>query len=125
MSPVPHSRPSVPHSRPNSSGSRARCWSVLPPYRLRGGAAYDHRAEGSAEPRMAERLVTSLAILKVNWDKGRDYIANYVPFVAECLRKAPQPEVSLANLQAAVSAEFGLKIPLGALKTVLRRAAKI
>ncbi len=74
---------------------------------------------------MAERLVTSLAILKVNWDKGRDYIANYVPFVAECLRKAPQPEVSLADLQAAVNAEFGLKIPLGALKTVLRRAAKI
>src|SRR5437899_4217755 len=125
MSPVPHCGPPVPHFRPNSSSSLARCWTPLPAVSAPCGLLSDHRAEECAEPPMAERLVTSLAILKVNWDKGRDYIANYVPFVAECLRKAPHPEVSLADLQAAVSAEFGLKIPLGALKTVLRRAAKI
>jgi hypothetical protein len=31
---------------------------------------------------MKERA--SLAILKANWDKGHDYIDNFVPFVAEC-----------------------------------------
>ena len=45
---------------------------------------------------MNEPLVASLAILKVNWDRGQDYVANYVPFVAECLRKAPHDEISLA-----------------------------
>src|SRR5439155_26457263 len=35
------------------------------------------------------------------------------------------PEVSLADLQAAVRAEFDLMIPQGALKTVLKRAVKM
>ena len=73
---------------------------------------------------MAEHVITSLAILKVNWDRGYDYIENFVPFVAECLRIAPQPEVSLPELQAAVFKNFGLRIPQGALKTILRRAVK-
>ncbi len=73
---------------------------------------------------MNEPLVISLAILKVNWDRGQDYIANYVPFVGECLRKAPQDEVSLADLQTALELEFGLKIPQHTLKTVLKRCVK-
>jgi len=71
-----------------------------------------------------EPLVVSLAILKVNWDRGQDYVANYVPFVGECLRKAPQDEISLADLQAALKTEFGLGIPQNTLRTVLRRAVK-
>ena len=52
---------------------------------------------------MSEHVITSLAILKANWDKGLDYIENFVPFVAECLRTAPQDEVSLPELQAAIT----------------------
>jgi len=63
-------------------------------------------------------------MLKVNWDAGRDYIDNFVPFVAECLRAAPQPEVSLPELQGAISDTFDLKIPQGALSTILKRAVK-
>jgi hypothetical protein len=73
---------------------------------------------------MAEQVLTSLAILKVNWDRGSDYIENFVPFVAECLRAAPHPEVSLPDLQEAVLSRFGLKIPQGALKTIIGRAVK-
>jgi hypothetical protein len=73
---------------------------------------------------MSDRTITSLAILKVNWDHGRDYIENFVPFVAESLSPMPQQEVSLPELQAAIYENFGLHIPQGALKTVLRRAAK-
>jgi len=71
-----------------------------------------------------EQVIASLAILKVNWDRGHDYIENFVPFVAECLRVAPQAEVSLPELQTAVAESFGLSIPQGALMTILKRAVK-
>jgi hypothetical protein len=73
---------------------------------------------------MHRTVIASLAILKVNWDAGGDYIENFVPFVAECLRTAAQPEVSWADLQRAVTEDFGLSIPQGALSTILRRAAR-
>ncbi len=74
---------------------------------------------------MAQRVIPSLAILKVNFDERQDYIDLFVPFVAECLRSARQPEVSLPELQASVADSFGLSIPQGALNTILTRAARI
>ncbi len=71
-----------------------------------------------------EQLVASLAMLKVNWDKGYDYIENFVPFIAECLRLSPHAEVSLPQLQSIVTNTFGLIIPQGALLTILKRAVK-
>ena len=62
--------------------------------------------------------------MKVNWDHGRDHIENFVPFVAESLRTAPQPQVALLDLQESVEKDFGLHIPTGALKTIVGRAAK-
>jgi len=73
---------------------------------------------------MPRSIIPSLAVLKVNWDEGRDYIENFVPFVAECIRTAPHPEVSLPDLQHAIAKTFGFDIPQGALQTILRRAAK-
>jgi hypothetical protein len=73
---------------------------------------------------MFEHVITSLAVLKVNWDKGHDYIENFVPFVAECLRISPTPEVSLPEVQRAMAETFGLRVPQGALKTVLKRLTK-
>lgn len=69
---------------------------------------------------MSEVLLTSLAILNVNWEKGRDYLSNFVPFVSECIRTAPQPEVSVPVLQRVIFERFGLKIPQGVLDTVLK-----
>jgi|WetSurSiteA1Bulk_404760.scaffolds.fasta_scaffold11546_2 hypothetical protein len=71
-----------------------------------------------------EHLITSLAILKVNWDRGHDYIDNFVPFVAECLRNATKDIISLPDLQTSISAAYGFKIPQNALKTILKRASK-
>lgn len=73
---------------------------------------------------MAEQAITSLAILKVNWDSGRDYIGNFVPFVAECLRQAAQPELTSQDIQAALVEKFGLTIPQAALHTILKRASR-
>lgn len=71
---------------------------------------------------MLEQALTSLAFIKVEWDRDRDYIENFVPFVAECLRRVPEPETTLPALQSTVLETFGLRIPQGALKTILRRA---
>lgn len=72
---------------------------------------------------MREHVITSLAILNVNWERRHDYIDNFVPFVAESLRLA-QAEVPLHELQSAIAETFGLRIPQGALKTVLKRAVR-
>ena len=73
---------------------------------------------------MPQSAIPSLAILKVNWDEGRDFIENFVPFVAECIRVSPQPEVSVGDLQSAVRETFGINIPQGALQIILGRVAK-
>ena len=69
--------------------------------------------------------ITSLAILKVNWDEGeKDYLENFMPFVAERLRQGPADEVSLPELQEALSAHIGLDVPQGVVRTLLKRAHK-
>ena len=74
---------------------------------------------------MSEQSLTSLAILKVNWDnRGHDYVQNFVPFVAEALRRATQDHVSVAELQSIIRTEFGIVIPQGALNTLLHRAER-
>lgn len=74
---------------------------------------------------MLEESLISLAVLKVNWDqRGKDYVDNFIPFVAEGLRRCPQDHVSVAQLQEVMKGAFGLVIPQGALNTLLRRAER-
>ena len=68
--------------------------------------------------------LTSLAILKVNWDQGSDYIDNFIPFLVECIRLSAQDEISLPELQKSVTSTFGIRIPQNALKSILSRAAR-
>jgi hypothetical protein len=76
-----------------------------------------------------EKIVTptisSLALLKVSYDQQRrDYFENFVPMVAECLRRSPGDLVSLQDLQSDLRERFGLSLPQNALRTVLKRAKK-
>jgi hypothetical protein len=73
---------------------------------------------------MTEPVIASLAILKVNWDQGCDYIENFVPFAAECLRGAGDAQRSLSEIRSGISEEFGLTIPRGALETIMRRVVR-
>jgi hypothetical protein len=72
-----------------------------------------------------QSALTSLAILKVNHDQNRDYISNFVPFVAQVIREAPQDEISLSEVQKGVRDEFALRMPQGALNTILHRTCKL
>ena len=74
---------------------------------------------------MPDGTLTSLAILKVNWDESRtDFIDVLVPFVIEHLRVSQAPVASLSEVQQGLGEKFGLRPPQNTVRTVLGRAAR-
>lgn len=74
---------------------------------------------------MQESILISFAILNTNWDQRRkSFVDNFVPFVADCLRAADQPEVSTPAVQECISERFGFDLPQHVIETVLGRAKK-
>ena len=74
---------------------------------------------------MTTSALTSLAILKVNWDHlGADYIENFVPFVVELARVSKDEVISLPSMQQSIRNEFGLLLPQHALRQIIMRATK-
>ena len=72
---------------------------------------------------MLEQTFASLAILKVNADhKNKDYIEYFIPFVVEAVRLSDNEVIVLDEIQRRIAQEFGLRIPLNALKTIIGRA---
>lgn len=73
----------------------------------------------------SKNTLSNLAILKVNYDEhGDDFVQNFVPFVAEGLRRQTHDLISLKDLQTTIETSFGIRIPQGALQTILNRAKK-
>lgn len=72
-----------------------------------------------------ESTLVSFAILNINWEeRGRSYIHNFIPFVAECLKLSDIPEVSGVAIQQRLQETFGLSLPLGAIDTILKSAVR-
>jgi hypothetical protein len=64
-------------------------------------------------------------MLEVNWDeKETSYIHNFVPFVAECVRTAAQPEISVPDCADCLRVRFGLNLPQYALNGIVRRGSR-
>lgn len=74
------------------------------------------------------RAIASLALVKTAWETyRRDYIENFVPFIATLTRKKRYPEIDTSNLGSFLQdfkAEFGLSIPHHPMLTILDRARK-
>lgn len=71
---------------------------------------------------MKSNTIISLAILKVNWDeRKKDYLDNFVPFVAECILKSNNQEISQNQVRDDLIKVFGLKIPLNVIKSILKK----
>jgi hypothetical protein len=70
--------------------------------------------------------LTSLAILKVNWDERdrKNYLDNFMPFVEEALRELKTDDVTSPELQESLHQLTGLEIPQGVVRTLLGRAQK-
>ncbi len=69
-------------------------------------------------------LLLNLAILKVNWDKNRDVIHNFMPFVGYAIASLPTDIVSVTELKEAIQAAANFRIPSGALESLVRRASR-
>jgi hypothetical protein len=74
------------------------------------------------------RAIASLALVKTVWETyRRDYIENFVPFVATLTHKKRYTEINTSNLAYFLEdfkVEFGLSIPHHPMLTILDRARK-
>lgn len=71
---------------------------------------------------VSDRVISSLAIVKVNFDRRRSFLENFAPFLRHCLGMMDSSgAVSAPDLQEAIQREFGLELPQGVIKTMLRR----
>lgn len=73
------------------------------------------------------RTILSLALLKVNWAKGVDYIDCFLPLLLNTISTKAIKSVDINNvssLKSEILNEYGLDIPRSALITILNRAKK-
>ncbi len=69
---------------------------------------------------MASNTISSLAILAVNWeDRNIGYLDNFVPFLAESIRRNGSEVISVNDVQKTVLTEFGLRLPINTIRGLL------
>ena len=73
---------------------------------------------------MPTNTLTSLAILKVNIDQGRDYIEYLRPFVLQVLYEHDTGPITSRRVSSSIRDTFGLEIPEHIVRIVLKRVAK-
>jgi len=73
---------------------------------------------------MGTEAITSLAILLVNWDEGKEYIDNFVPFIGQCIITLNPEVVSAQELQQKLHRDYGLHVPQNTIKSILKKAEK-
>lgn len=90
----------------------------------RSKAAFPQSAMAYTSRTASAEVLTSLAILKVQVGQGQDFLQNFIPFVAECVRTDPSDVVTVSAIQAGFKKLFGFNVPAGVVQNLLRRAAK-
>lgn len=73
------------------------------------------------------RTILSLALLKVNWSKGVDYIDCFLPLLVNTISTKNIKSIDInkvSSLRSEILDEYGLDIPRSALITILNRAKK-
>ncbi len=73
---------------------------------------------------MTTTTLTSLAILKVNVDRGQDYLEYLRPFVLQVLVDNCTLRVSVESVTGEIGEQFGLSIPPRTVEIVLKRICK-
>lgn len=73
------------------------------------------------------RTILSLALLKVNWSKGVDYIDSFLPLLVSAIISSDTKTIDIkdvSKIKIEILKEYGLKLPSSALITILNRAKK-
>lgn len=90
------------------------------PQKIEKASSSATRKEG-----MISKTITSLAILKVNWDKARkDYIENFVPFILHLINIKKYDQITINKITVDFEQEYGIKLPYHPAVTILNRARK-
>lgn len=80
---------------------------------------------GSGGPRpTATRGLATVALLKVNFDAGRDHLSMFEPFVLDTLANTREDALGVSDVQRAIDERHQLKLPIDALRTLLGRIVK-
>ena len=66
-------------------------------------------------------LVT-IALLKAQFDHGKDHIAMFLPFLLDTARHMPVTDADAETIKVAIAERHGLAIPTPSLRTLLKRA---
>lgn len=72
--------------------------------------------------RSGRELIFAAAVATLRDGRSQSFFDPFVPFVAEALREASGTALSVEEVQRLVEERFGLPIPQGALRSVLKRA---
>ena len=71
------------------------------------------------------KAISSLAIVKVNWDaEKKDYIQNFVPFIVALIKKKRYSIIEIDAVRNDFQDEFGLVIPFHPMITILERVRR-
>ena len=70
------------------------------------------------------RGLATVALLKVNYDAGRDHIDMFLPFALDAIRSLDTDSFGLGQARQAINKRFRLTIPDHTLSTVLSRACR-
>ena len=73
---------------------------------------------------MTANTLTSLAILKVNIDQGRDYLDYLTPFIFQILIDYNPDPITANAVSRLIREHFGLEIPALTIETLLRRLSR-
>lgn len=84
------------------------------------------RREGdvSEQPGSATRGLATVALLKMNFDAGRDHLGMFEPFVADSVAHLQEDDFSVDDIHAVCLARHRLALPVPALRTLLGRIVR-
>ena len=73
---------------------------------------------------MSTATLTSLAILKVNLDQGKDYLEYLRPFILQVLVDHHPDPITNEVISDLIREQFGLEIPKRTVEIVLKRISR-
>jgi hypothetical protein len=72
----------------------------------------------------AVKGLATVAMLKANFDQGRDHLAMFEPFIRDAVATFPARDMSARDIRAAVDSRHGLKLPETATRSLLQRIVR-
>ena len=70
------------------------------------------------------RGLATVALLKANFDKGKDHLGMFLPFIVDSVANLPRDDFSVHELKECLYDRHGLSVPQGTLRVLITRATR-